>query len=51
MSCSATGIYEIFLLDSGSLKFELIEDDCSNRKTGRVGSGGHEGEIEWEPLP
>ena len=49
--CSATGVYEIFVQESGNLLFEVIEDECSNRKTGWVGSGGEEGEIEWEPLP
>ena len=50
-SCVNEGIYEILLLESGNLKYELIEDECSQRMSDLVGSGSTEGEIEWAPVP
>lgn len=49
--CSEVGVYEILLLESGNIKFELIEDVCSGRVSDIVGSGSSEGKIEWEPVP
>ena len=45
------GVYEILLLESGNIKYELIEDVCSGCAGLAVGSGSTEGEIEWEPVP
>lgn len=49
VGCSATGVYEIVILESGNLQFELIEDECSNRKNGWIGIV--EEQIEWGPMP
>lgn len=45
------GIYEILLLESGNIKFELIEDECQGRTEDIIGAFSTEGKIEWEPVP
>ncbi len=47
--CQEDGIYEILLLESGNLKYVLIEDECEARVLGTTGVGSIE--IEWEPVP
>ncbi len=49
--CLEDGVYEILLLESGNIKFELIEDNCSRRAQSYVGAFSTEGKIEWEPAP
>ena len=43
-----TGIYEVELLESGNLKFTVIEDDCLSRVNTIA---GRLIEAEWEPVP
>ena len=50
-NCANEGVYEILLLESGNLKYELIEDECDGRISAILGSGSTEGEIEWAPVP
>ena len=45
------GVYEILLLEHGNIKFELIEDECHQRKAHIIGAFSLEGKIEWEPVP
>jgi len=45
------GVYEILLLESGNIKFELIEDSCTPCAQSYVGAFSTEGKIEWEPVP
>lgn len=49
--CAEVGIYEIQLLDNGSLKYVLVEDECRDRISSAAGRGVEEGLIEWEPVP
>ena len=45
------GVYEILLLESGNIKYELIEDVCAQCAQIAAGSGSTEGKIEWERVP
>ena len=45
------GVYEILLLESGNIKFELIEDVCTQCTQSYVGAFSTEGKIEWERVP
>ncbi len=50
--CLEVGVYEILLLESDNIKFEVIDDDeCSGRVSDLVGAFSTEGKIEWEPVP
>lgn len=49
--CTEVGIYEVQLLDSGNLKYVLVEDACRDRFSAAAGRGVEEGLIEWEPVP
>lgn len=46
-ACQEIGIYEVSFLDSGNLKYELIEDECSGRVSNLFGAFDTEGKIEW----
>jgi len=49
-----TGIYEVELLENGSLMFTVIEDECAERVaffTGALAEGILIIEAEWEPVP
>ena len=49
--CPEDGVYEILLLESGNIKYELIEDVCALCPGNVAGSGSTEGKIEWERVP
>ena len=49
--CPEVGVYEILLLESDNIKFEVIDDECSGRVSDLVGAFSTEGKIEWEPVP
>ena len=45
----AGAIYEIQLLENGSLQFVLLEDTCAFRSGVFIGEGA--GAITWTPVP
>ena len=47
--CVDSGIYEVQLLESGNLKFVVIDDECERRANALQGAEGID--VEYKPVP